>query len=410
MEPYLTQIDENTISDSGELLSAKVQKPVCVQAPFRVPTLHAFSRLSIFFIVDRKISLENSVKVEAQASTGESVTVLLPMEKIEEKPPTIHFLAAKALMNDFETEQSWLHSRYETFRKKHAIAFEEIVQQEAETVGKQWSITSKWTSFVAVDHGNKLENRISLYKAERGPFSELAAPLRPSGTSGYLDMFPAELPTHTLPARERASTTREDSPCSIRYSSTTTRRHRNDPYFHYNKLETMSKSLPSMPATAEEILATLINDQNSLGFFPLSINSDHKPVLESFRPDLLSELKNVWEADGEFIKAPAFLFKTVIVIVYIEKRFPGLFLLWILAVKKAHDWVRENVKDDSFRKKLYSIVRESFREETNGIEVSAGTYEQENDACDSAENQAGISNDIEVDKQSQGEVSNERYD
>lgn len=399
MEPYLTQIDENTISDSSELLSAKVQKPVCVQAPFRVPTLHAFSRLSIFFIVDRKISLENSVKVEAQASTGESVTVLLPMEKIEEKPPTIHFLAAKALMNDFETEQSWLHSRYETFRKKHAIAFEEIVQQEAETVGKQWSITSKWTSFVAVDHGNKLENRISLYKAERGPFSELAAPLRPSETSPCSDTSTSQFDAN-IPASLHDSITVEDRFGFAQPSSITIGRHQID--------EKIIRSWPFI--TAEEILATLLVEQNSLGFFTLGIGSDHKPVLESFRPDLSSELKNVWEADGEFIKAPAFLFQTVIVTVYIEKRFPGLFLLWDSAVKKAHDWVREKVKDDSFREKLYSIVRESFRKKTNGIEVSAGTYEQENDTCNSAENQAGISNDIEVDKQSQGEVSNERYD
>lgn len=185
-EPYLAQIGEDTKSGSGKLLDSKLQKPVCVQAPFRIPTLHAFSRLSVYFIINRKIPLENSVKIQAVASTGEVVEVLLPLERVGDQPATIHFLAAKALMNDFETEQSWLHSEYQMLKNKHPIGFEEIVRQEAEIVGQKWSITGKWTSFIAIDQGNKLKNEISLYKP-KSSISELTAPLRSPDPWDYYD-------------------------------------------------------------------------------------------------------------------------------------------------------------------------------------------------------------------------------
>lgn len=358
IEPYLAQVGVGTESSSD------IQAPVIVQAPFHIPTLHAFSRLSVFFIINRKMSLETSVKIQAIASTGETATFLLPLEKVEGKPTTIHYLAAKALMNDFEAEQSWLHSEHDELRKKDSTAFDEIVRQKAESLGEYWSITGKWTSFVVVDDKNKLENVVSLYRAERTDFSELYAPLflgtqrapifSPDSISDY-QRRPSTLEKGTLDTL--SSCQREGSP-----SFATA--------YKFRGMRSFNAGLDSResPTTTfeevEGILTTLIDDQTSLGFFPLTNTRNRETVLKSFRNELLAKLSHDIFKPNQGLVAYKFLFQTVMVTIFIEKRFPDSIQLWELPVKKANDWVREEVKDDSVREKLYSLVRENFLEES----------------------------------------------
>jgi hypothetical protein len=167
---------------SGETTDT-IQRPACVQAPYRIPTFHAFTQNSIYFFLDTQATpLADSITVQAEASTGQKVTVEIQLDRIEVPAgiPIIHVLAAKALMNDLEIGQSWLHSRtYEAYRKNNTAAFEKAVQQEAESIGKRWSITGKWTSFVAVDKINQLEKTADIYRPERLELLEL---MRPRGT------------------------------------------------------------------------------------------------------------------------------------------------------------------------------------------------------------------------------------
>lgn len=360
IEPYLAQIGGGTESNSD------IQTPVIVQAPFHIPTLHAFSRLSVFFIINRKMSLETSVKIQALASTGETATYLLPLEKVEGRPTTIHYLAAKALMNDFEAEQSWLHSEHDELRKRDSTAFDEIVRSEAESLGRKWSITGKWTSFIAVNHNEKLENVVSIYRAERSNFSELAAPLRVS-TRRRLATSSADGETAT--SYTRASRTSFESygvsTMPIAHSMGEQARS-TTPKSMDRDFENAEVEIPTpMPVikTAEEILTSLIDNQSSLGYFPLTNIRDGETVLKSFRVELLEKLsRDIFELN-EGLVAQIFLFETVLVTIFIEKRLSDLIQLWELPVKKANDWVREEVKDGSVREKLYSLVLENFLEE-----------------------------------------------
>jgi von Willebrand factor type A domain len=130
-----------------------VQAPAYIRTPYRIPILHASSRLSIFFFLNhRALGAFKSVTIQGMATTGEKVNVALPLEHVQTEKPTIHFLAAKSLMNDLETGQSWLHDDKSTsYQKQNPAAFEQAIRQEGENIGKQWSIAGKWTSFVAVD-------------------------------------------------------------------------------------------------------------------------------------------------------------------------------------------------------------------------------------------------------------------
>jgi hypothetical protein len=61
-----------------------VRRPDYVQAPYRIPTLHAFSRSVIYFFLSRQITPPtNAITVKAVASTGEKVTANVPLERIE---------------------------------------------------------------------------------------------------------------------------------------------------------------------------------------------------------------------------------------------------------------------------------------------------------------------------------------
>lgn len=124
----------------------------------------------------------------------------------------------------------------------------------------------------------------------------------------------------------------------------------------------------------KEFLITLISEQTSLGCFPLKRPNSRETVLESFRPELLSEFEDlVSKTQRQGFIAPSFLVETVIVVVYIEKKVPKLFRPWDFGVKNARDWVRENVKDDSIREGFYSLVQDNFRDEPNIEEIESDT-------------------------------------
>lgn len=91
---------------------------------------------------------------------------------------------------------------------------------------------------------------------------------------------------------------------------------------------------------AEEILATLIDDQISLGVFPLRSAVDCETVLRRFRPELIAKPNDDIFKTKQGFAAPEFIFKTeilVIVIIYIEKTFPNSVQTRESVVRKTHD-------------------------------------------------------------------------
>jgi Mg-chelatase subunit ChlD len=175
---------EPTSTEGVVLSNMSIPQPPILQAPSRIPSLHAFCRLSVYFFVDPHVLGQmTSITVQAVASSGEKVKVEIPLEQVEAQSLIVHHLAAKALMNDLEIGRSWMHAdEYQEYRNKDPIAFEHAVQQEAEKVGMKWSISGKWTSFVAVDNNDQIERKARIYRAER---SELADLTRQRWTTRY---------------------------------------------------------------------------------------------------------------------------------------------------------------------------------------------------------------------------------
>jgi hypothetical protein len=167
---------DTDIFDTGGLSGYKLRLPPCIQAPHHIPMLNTFSQFSLYYMLDCELgSLPESVTITAVTDKGEKLIAQLPLQKSAKKPG-LHYLAAKALMNDYETGQSWMHTAGSSLKSNEPPVFDEILKQEAQRFGQQWSITSKWTSFVAIDRDTAYRHEISLCKADSVDVSELTRP------------------------------------------------------------------------------------------------------------------------------------------------------------------------------------------------------------------------------------------
>ena len=138
------------------------QHGVCIQAPHHIPDFHAFSKSSVYFLYSREVKIE-SIKVIATATSGEIVTADLPIQRPENIRNCVHFMAAKSVLNDLESGQSWLHAAIRGEEGKDEVEIEQFTRAEGEKIGIEWSLSSRWTSFVVVDDRNSLENASRWY-------------------------------------------------------------------------------------------------------------------------------------------------------------------------------------------------------------------------------------------------------
>jgi Mg-chelatase subunit ChlD len=150
---------------------------VCIQAPYHIPEFHAFSRGSVYFLFNQELSTK-VVKVKATAvASGESVIAELPIEKLETRRTCVHLLAAKAVLGDLESGQSWLHDTNSNDNNTNIKAgVDDLARTEGERIGVEWRLSSKWTSFIVVDDGSSLEKPSRWYQAERSDLAELTRP------------------------------------------------------------------------------------------------------------------------------------------------------------------------------------------------------------------------------------------
>jgi len=165
------------ILDDVSTSDKRSETGVCIQAPYHIPEFHAFSRGSVYFLFNQELSTK-VVKVKATAvASGESVIAELPIEKLETRRTCVHLLAAKAILGDLESGQSWLHDTNSNGSSANMKAgVDDRARTEGERIGVEWQLSSKWTSFIVVDDGSSLEKPSRWYRAERSDLAELTRP------------------------------------------------------------------------------------------------------------------------------------------------------------------------------------------------------------------------------------------
>ncbi|KAF7122775.1 hypothetical protein CNMCM5793_000885 [Aspergillus hiratsukae] len=126
---------------------------------------YVFAFHSLLHDGDRIGLVAKTINITVTTDKGEKLTAQLPIQTAANQSAIQH-LAAKALMNDYETGQSWLYSLNPDLKSSNPTGFEEVLKHEAEHLGQRWSIPSRWTSYVAVDRTTAQQHAISLHKVD----------------------------------------------------------------------------------------------------------------------------------------------------------------------------------------------------------------------------------------------------
>lgn len=167
--------------------------PTLIKAPHDIPVLNTFSYFSLYYMLESGLdSLPTSIALSVTTDKGEKLTAQLPLQKVTEQT-AIHHLAAKALMNDYETGKSWLHTQNSTLKSTDPAIFDRILEQEAQHLGQRWSITGKWTSYIAVDQASAQHHEVSVHRADTIEISQLTRPRQVHFGNGW------HLLQHSLP-------------------------------------------------------------------------------------------------------------------------------------------------------------------------------------------------------------------
>ncbi|KAF5982518.1 hypothetical protein FBULB1_4277 [Fusarium bulbicola] len=143
----------------GEEDVSESDKTPYIQAPFPISSLHPFSFASISFLIDLRHGgeLPKSVTISTTTAGAKKKTYELPIERASGNDGTIHRLVAKSVLLGLQDQI------------KRGETETQIAKANAENIGTMYSITSKWTSFVAISENQPTqtveEQKMNHYKA-----------------------------------------------------------------------------------------------------------------------------------------------------------------------------------------------------------------------------------------------------
>ncbi|KAM0445190.1 hypothetical protein ACHAO4_009895 [Trichoderma viride] len=128
------------------------------QGPHPTPSLQPFRYKSFFFLLDlRMADLPKTVTIRTTAAAAKKKTYTMEIKPTQSREGTIHPLAVKMILRNLEDEV------------KRANVGEEQARLNAEYLGTKYTISSNWTSFVAVadermEHTYMIDTYKSLFR------------------------------------------------------------------------------------------------------------------------------------------------------------------------------------------------------------------------------------------------------
>jgi uncharacterized protein YegL len=351
-----------------------IPRPIAIQAPYKTPFFHAFTRTSVYFFLDpQQLAGRSKITIEGVESSGKTFRTDIPLEEVQSQSQTIHSLAAKALMTDLETGQSWMHAdKHHEYRIKNSNDFERHVQQEAEQIGMKWSISGKWTSFVAVGDDGQEAQKSRIYLAERSELADLTRPRGATYTPTYNQdnrgfkitdprmnhqMQASPLPSHyTLNSSNelRECTPAMHSACRefLNCPYPNCKRHTGNSFpslWHLNHHLRHSHTDTHLPRLYTMTLKEIISLQTVEGSFSLpgDLNTTFQDIYTN--SDVVNTIKNEMQTKSRNTDAEneiaAKIFITLLIISIIVERFSTEIDMWSLVARKAYVWVHGYLKD-----------------------------------------------------------------
>lgn len=154
-EIAITGLSQFGKSDAQKIPPSSFHRPSYTQAPYLLDSLEYSAWHSVYFLIPGNIKPPRGVNISVTTARGVK-EVNLPVHCWTPGKDIIHHLAAKSIMVDLETGDSWVHKAFQSLPWTEEM--DTNVRQEAERLGERWSISGKWTSYVAVDNDNQRVN------------------------------------------------------------------------------------------------------------------------------------------------------------------------------------------------------------------------------------------------------------
>ncbi|GES87009.1 von Willebrand factor A domain-containing protein DDB_G0267758-like [Rhizophagus clarus] len=154
-KPIISFFNDDEISSSEQSLSYDfVDNIVIRQAPYEIPQIYSGVRFIVYCMMPKDFTAKKSIILSAMSQDG-PMKLEIPVDPIVLKGSKIHTLAARKLIQNLEDGTSYIHN-HPKFRGKPVPA--SIIRKQIIALGKTFNLVSKYTSFLAVDEHNKMND------------------------------------------------------------------------------------------------------------------------------------------------------------------------------------------------------------------------------------------------------------
>ncbi|KAH8600976.1 von Willebrand factor type A domain-containing protein [Bisporella sp. PMI_857] len=186
-DPSIKQDTLDVEMKDAEVNLPEVPYPKLLQAPHQIPSLFAFVRTTVYLLMSPETIQKNptSVVLSGTTTTGQELSLEIPVEVLSTPSTVIHQLAAKKAVQALEEGRGWIFDAKDEAGKlvkdKFPSSFADLVQKEAVRLGEKFQVAGKWCSFVAVSENGTYS-----------PAQETPADNREDAVSGYYNVAMTE--------------------------------------------------------------------------------------------------------------------------------------------------------------------------------------------------------------------------
>lgn len=154
--PSAQNADANPYAHLPQILPPKL-----LQTPSVLPSLFPFSRTVVYILLGENSVQQTPKSITLRASSSQGpLELTIPVEEIQEPGETIHQLAARKTIQEFEEGRGWIFDRTDEtgalLRDKYPGQFEEMIEREGVRLGVQFQVSGKWLAFVAVAENDQI--------------------------------------------------------------------------------------------------------------------------------------------------------------------------------------------------------------------------------------------------------------
>ncbi|CAG8449792.1 8343_t:CDS:2 [Cetraspora pellucida] len=117
------------------------------QSPYDIPPIYQGVRLIVYCILAKGVEPKKSITLSAMSQDG-PMRLEIPVDPVTLQGTKMHTLAARKLIQNLEDGTSFLH-KHQKYRGKQVPY--SVVRNQIISLGKTYSLASRYTSFIAID-------------------------------------------------------------------------------------------------------------------------------------------------------------------------------------------------------------------------------------------------------------------